>query len=416
MKPKTTARRATFTDRYLRALKPADPGKRVTHWDEAKRSFGVRVTDKGVVSFFIMRRLPGKPQPVRVALGRYPDISLARARVLATEALGDLVAGVHPREREREERLADARRKADTFAGLAERYLGHRASGRRTAHKIGRIVRRYLLVRWGSRPVTDIKRADVREMVEDIREQSGRHAARQALTYASAIFGYGAALEYGGLEQNPCRLVKAGDLLGKFKPRQRILTDSELVQVWKAATDYPAGPFIRMLILTGARRGEVARMTWNEVDLDTGLWTLVGSRTKPEEPDEKPLAGMAVDLLKSLPRFTAGPYVFTSSAGLRPMQAFSAYKREINERVPGLGDWRFHDLRRTMRTGLAALGVNPFIAELCIGHRQEGVHAVYDLHRYRAQKAEAMKLWANKVRDLVTPSPKNVVALKAARA
>jgi integrase len=253
-------------------------------------------------------------------------------------------------------------------------------------------------------------------MVEDIREQSGRHAARQALTYASAIFGYGAALEYGGLEQNPCSLVKAGDLLGKFRPRQRILTDSELAQVWKAATDYPGGPFIRMLILTGARRGEVARMTWDEVDLDTGLWTLLGSRTKPEEPDEKPLAGMAVDLLKSLPRFTAGPYVFTSSAGLRPIQAFSAYKREINERVPGLGDWRFHDLRRTTRTGLGTIGVSPFIAELVIGHQLKGVHPVYDLYRYRAEKADALERWASKVRDLVEPPSKNVVALKAVRA
>jgi integrase len=412
MKP-TTAQRAVFTDRYLKSLKSAAPGKRVTHWDTAKPSFGCRVTDRGVVSFFVMRRMPGKPQPVRVVLGRYPDISLARARVLATEALGDLVAGVHPREREREERLAEARRTADTFAGLADRYLRHRASERRTAREIGRIVRRYLLVRWGSRPVTDIKRADVREMVEDVREQSGRHAARQALTYASAILGYGAALEYGGLEQNPCRMVKAGDLLGKFKPRQRILTNSELAQVWEAATDYPAGPFIRMLILTGARRREVARMTWDEVDLDTGLWTLAGPRTKPEEPDEKPLPGMAVDLLKSLPRFTAGPYVFTSSAGLRPIQAFNAYKCEIAERVPGLGDWRFHDLRRTTRTGLGTIGVSPFIAELVIGHQLKGVHPVYDLYRYRAEKADALERWASKVRDLTEPPPANVLPLRA---
>ena len=94
-----TASRAVLTDRYLKSLKPAPAGKRIVCWDAAKPSFGVRVTDRGVISFFVMRRMPGKPQPVRVSLGRYPDIGLAQARALATTAIGDLVSGIHPRER-----------------------------------------------------------------------------------------------------------------------------------------------------------------------------------------------------------------------------------------------------------------------------------------------------------------------------
>jgi hypothetical protein len=90
--------RIVFTDRYLKSLKPAPAGKRLVHWDSARPSFGVRITDRGVVSFFVIRRMPGKTQPVRVSLGHYPTISLAAARKLATAAIGDLVAGVHPRE------------------------------------------------------------------------------------------------------------------------------------------------------------------------------------------------------------------------------------------------------------------------------------------------------------------------------
>jgi integrase len=408
----TTPKRVVLTDRYLRSLKPAAPGKRTTHWDAATPSFGCRVTDRGVISFFVMRRRPGKPQPVRVGLGAYPGVTLATARKRASAALGDLMAGIHPREREREERLAAAKMKATTFAGLADRYLERRASERRSAKEIGLIVRRYLLP-WSTRAVTEIRRTDVLELVEGVRARSGLHAARQALTYASAILGYGCATGYGGLEANPCALVKAGTVLGAFKPRQRVLTDAEIGKIWAAADTYPAGTFIRLLILTGARRAEVADMTWDEVDLDRGLWTLAGDRTKNGEPEEKALSGMTIDLLRSLPRFTAGPYVLTSSAGVRAFQAFTAIKDLIDDRVPGLGDWRIHDIRRTMRTGLARVGVSPFTAELCIGHTQKGVHAIYDVHSYGAEKRDAMERWASKVRSIVEPPPENVVNLVA---
>src|SRR5262245_10552132 len=112
----TTAQRAVFTDRYLRSLRPAPLGKRVVHWDAVKPSFGCRVTDRGVVSFFVMRRMPGNPRPVRVALGRYPEVSLAAARKLATTALGDLASGVHPKQRQR-------LRQVNTFAALADEFL-----------------------------------------------------------------------------------------------------------------------------------------------------------------------------------------------------------------------------------------------------------------------------------------------------
>ena len=94
------AQRAVLTDRLLKSLKPAPTGQRTVHWDAARPSFGVRITDRGVISFFVMRRMPGRPQPVRISLGRYPDIGLAKARALATVAIGDLVSGIHPKARE----------------------------------------------------------------------------------------------------------------------------------------------------------------------------------------------------------------------------------------------------------------------------------------------------------------------------
>jgi integrase len=418
----TTARRAVLTDRYLKSLKPAGPGKRVTHWDEAKQSFGVRVTDRGVVSFFVMRRMPGKPQPVRVVLGTYPAVSLAKARRLATEALSDIVSGVHPKERERSERLAQVRQRANTFEALATEYISRRAAKIRTGTAISQVIERELISRWGSRPLTEIGRADVIRMVEDVGDRAGIYAAHKALALAKSLFNWGIAREYAGLDRSPCYLIKAADLVGKQEPRQRILSSGELCLIWQATEGpverlYPVAPFVRFLLLTAARRNEAARMTWSEVELDRALWVIPAERVKTNSPHEIPLSSMACELLASLPRF-AGPYVFSFDGGRRAIRGFGKFKDDVTARTaeiapPGLTDWRFHDLRRTARTGLATIGVSPFIAELVIGHQQKGVHKVYDVHRYQDEKRDALERWASKLRTIIEPPPANVLPLRA---
>jgi integrase len=426
----TTARRAVFTDRYLKSLTPAPVGKRIVHWDAARTSFGCRITHCGVVSFFVMRRMHGKPQPVRVVLGRYPEVSLAKARRLATEALGDLVAGVHPREREREQRLARAKRQVNTFAALADQFLRRPAAAKqRTASEIGKTINRHLIPRWGDRVASEIKRSDVIMLIEAIDAASGPYMATKVLALASSIYRFGITRELGGLESNPCHLIKPSDFVGEMAPRQRVLSDSEVALLWRATQGdirnraqiesiYPGGPFARLLLLTAVRRSEAARMTWSEVDIDNALWVIPGSRTKSGTPHEVPLSGMAIDLLRSLPRF-AGDFVFSTNGGRAPIKGFGKFKDSIDARAaelapPGMGEWRFHDLRRTARTNLASLGISPFIAELVIGHQQRGVHRVYDVHRYQFEKRDALERWATRLRTIITPPPANVVALKAA--
>jgi integrase len=403
----TTAHRAIFTDRYLKSLKPAPAGKRVVHWDVAKPSFGCRVTDRGVVSFFVMRRMPGRPQPVRVVLGRYPDISLAKARKLATTALGDLVSGVHPKRRGRS---------VDTFGALADAFFSRPAAAKlRTATEIEKTIKRHLIPRWGARSAADIKRADVIIMLEEIDRASGPYIATKAFALASSIYRFAITRELGNIASNPCQFIKSSEFVGVMAPRQRVLTDAEIALVWRATEGlYPAGAFARLLLLTAVRRGEAAHMTWSEVD--DALWVIPAHRTKNGAPHEVPLSGMAVDLLASLPRLT-GDFVFSTTGGRAPIKGFHKFKDAIDVRAaklapPGLVGWRFHDLRRTARTNLASLGVAPFIAELVLGHAQKGVHAVYDTYRYQAEKREALELWANRLRDIVTPPPANVRQLR----
>jgi integrase len=232
----------------------------------------------------------------------------------------------------------------------------------------------------------------------------------------SKLFGWAIGRSLYGLEISPCTGVKTSKVVGKKEPRQRVLNDTEIRAVWTAAESlgYPAAPFIRMLLITGQRLREVAEMRWAEIDLDKALWTIPPERMKGDAAHEIPLPQIAVEILKRLPRFT-GPYVFTATGGAGPISGFSKMKLRIDAAMKEpVAPWRFHDIRRTMRTGLGALPVPNNVAELCIAHAQPGLHRTYDLHSYRDEKRRAFELWAARLLSIVEPdTPANVISIAA---
>ncbi len=413
-----------FTDRFLRSLKPAQPGSRVTVWDAALPNFGVRVTDKGHASFFVMRRPRGLAKPVRVVLGAYPATSLADARERARAAINDLTAGVHPGEREAQRQRAELARRANLFENVASDFISRHVSKRRTAGAITQRIKRELEARWAKRPVTDITRAEVIRMVEEIVDSGRPEAARQTLIYCRRLFNWAIVRDIYGLEHSPADRVNAIDLIGTKKARQRVLTDAEIRLIWQAtegpaARTYPYGMFVRLLLVLGCRRGELAGAVWDEIDFDKAVWMLSGERTKNSEPHVIPLPALAIDLIQAIPKSqTPGPFLFSNSFGEKPLVDFAWVKGFVDRRIvelapPGIAPWTMHDLRRTMRTGLATLGVPPHIAELCLGHKQRGIAAVYDQHRYEREKRDALEQWTTRLTLIVNPSEtKNVVLLK----
>jgi integrase len=440
--------RVQLTDKFLQSLlKPGNPllpdvGKRTRIWDTTKDfvDFGVRLTGKGAISFFIMRRLRGerKAQPITIVLGRYPDMSLARARAVADEKLRQLRDGVDPREREAEERKAKAEkqqaevtRKENVLSTVAETFIKRYVATKRTAGPIAQLVRREFVGRWGKQPITEIRRSDVIAMVEEIAERSPS-AAHQSLIYARLLFDW--AIERGtyGISSSPCHPIKAARLIpNRPERRQRVLEDEELRLVWEAAWPsgatgediYPVGQFIRLLLVLGCRRGELANMTWEEVDLGKATWTLKGPRTKNGDPRLIPLPALAANLLTAMPRFT-GRFVFSTTYGRRPISGFAKIKLALDGVITKLNagaaipDWRLHDLRRTMRTNLSAIpAIAPLVAELMIGHRQRGIAAVYDLHVYEAEQRAGFEAWCARLTSIMASSDRtNIVPFVAARA
>jgi integrase len=337
-------------------------------------------------------------------------------------------------ERRRE---AKRRRRLTTFGAVAEDFCSRLDRGQvpkargtgplRDPATLGAVIRRELIPVLGEKPIAEVSRLDVIKLIEAIldrggdrpapgtrRRDGGPYAARHALSAARRLFAW--VVDRDLLTASPCERVKAAATHGAPEARTRVLTDEELRAVWRAASEtaYPYGPLVKMLLLTGQRRAEIGGARWPEVDLERALLTIGAERMKANVGHTVPLSPKAIEILETLPRFRAGDFVFSGATGAKPFGGFSKSKQSLDGACPGIAPFTLHDLRRTVRTRLAVLGVTPFVGELVIGHTQKGVHAVYDLHTYNDQKRAALLAWEAKLLSIVAPGPEpNVVPMTA---
>jgi integrase len=412
-----------LTDRTLVSLKPAPPGTRYDVMDSDVRGFGVRVTDSGRKTFVLIARFPGSHNPTRRALGEYPTMTLARARAEATKWHALLHEGIDPRiEAERRE-LAEARRQENSFACVAEAYFAHiKRQGLRRAAQAESEIRRELVSRWGRRPITDITRHDLLDVIEAALKRGAPWQAHHIFSYASRLFNW--AIDRGtyGLESSPTHGMRPARVIGVKKPRTRVLNDTELRVIWNAskALGYPYGPLVQLLVLSGQRKTEVAEAQWSEFNFERKLWVIPPGRMKMDAVHVVPLTAEVITVLQALPRFKSGDFLFSTTYGKTPVNGFSKGKARLDklvaEELPDVPPWVFHDLRRTMRTNLSALPIPDMVRELVIAHARPGLHKVYDQHSYINEKRHALELWAARLRSIIEPPPANVVTLEKARA
>ena len=198
--------------------------------------------------------------------------------------------------------------------------------------------------------------------------------------------------------------------------RERTLADDELRRLWPACdvAGYPFGPFVRLLLLTGCRRSELAELLWSDIDLDRREIVIPGERYKNLKAHLVPLSTQAVMLIAALPHLAGSPYVF-SATGKKPLGGIFRRTHQLNELIdPALAKWGPHDLRRTVRTGLSRLGVPAEVAERCLGHLPGGIQRHYDMHQYAREKRAALQLWADHIDALVNGQCGQVVPLRTA--
>jgi integrase len=274
----------------------------------------------------------------------------------------------------------------------------------------------------GGKRLGDVKRSDVHDLLDAIVDRGAPIVANRTLAVFRRLCNW--AIERGIIAASPADKVKAPSA---EESRDRVLSDDEIRLAWQAfeRIGWPFGPIAQLLLLTGARRDEIASGCWSEIDLAGKTWTIAKGRSKNGAAHEIPLSDAAVAILKTLPRI-GDNFVF-STTGRTSVSGFSKAKEQIDAAIAeALGEgaetitaWVFHDIRRSAASGMAGLGIAPHVVEAALNHKSgtiKGVAAVYNRYSYSTEKRAALDLWARRLDAIVNGAgASNVVELTKAR-
>ena len=422
--PKMTA--TSLTEPGIARMKPAPAGERLERPDRLAPGLVLRITQTGAKSWIVRYRVDGTPG--KIALGAWPAIGVADARERAREIREQAAAGIDPRSARTAAQAAakqhaaaenEARR---TFADLAEEYIRREVPKKKTGGEIESLLRREIIPALGDKVLTEIRRRDAVRLLDDLVDGGRPGTALKAHWVTKRVFNW--AVTRDEIDASP---MSALERPVEKTPRERALVHAELAALWPAWTrhGYPFGVMQKLLLLTGARRNEVADMMWKELDDPDAptTWTLPAERAKNGREHQLPLSRPARTLLASVPR-GEGPFVFSTTDGERPVSGFSRAKaitdRYVAEALAKAGAermsaWRWHDLRRTCRTEMARLGVPTEVAERVLNHAGDPLVRTYNVHRYRSEMAEALERWGAELLRIVgeREAPDNVARLRA---
>jgi integrase len=375
--------RRLLTDRFCAHAKAIPGDVQTDYFDEATKGLALRVSRSGSKSWTLHHTANGKR--ARLTFGNYPAISLGAARAKADEArtLGP-----------------DAIAKADSFEAICKEYITREGGKLRTAEWRQAVLERLVYPALGSKPISDIRRSDIVRLLDQIEDENGPVMATKTLAVIRKIMNW-----YASRSDDFRSPIVRGMARGTGVARDRILTDDELREIWLASEGSVEGSYVRFLLLTAARRSEVAGMEWTELAL--GDWTLPAARNKTNQDLLRPLSQAA---LACLPQ-RDGKWVFVNRLGTGPLIDFDRVKTKLDE-ASGVTGWTLHDLRRTARSLMSRAGVTTDHAERCLGHTIAGVRGVYDRHEYHAEKKQAYEALAGIIERIVTGAQAGVVQLK----
>ena len=366
-------------------------------------------THDTIPSWRFRYRLAGKPRVMTI--GTYGAISLAKAREITRElaarvSLGYDVAG------EKQERKAEVKAKIEadqndkTVAEIADDYFRKKVLG---TWKHPDILRRRLEKdinpRMGKKKIKEIKPRDIDSLLQAILKRGAPSVANDVLRWVRRIFDH--AIKLGMIEVNPAAAFDMSDAGGKEKSRSRWLTKAELVQFFEAMR--MAKGFSReneltmkLLLVTCVRKMELCAARWSEFDLAQGIWYLPGERTKTGDGIDIPLPKQALEWLEELHLLSCNSkWVLPARKQQHRMiphiqeSTLPVALAKIKHEMPGVPNFTVHDMRRTARTHLEALGVNPIVAERCLNHRIKGVEGTYNRHQYLEERRAALVLLAD---------------------
>jgi integrase len=433
--------RRVLNDRVIRALKPAPKGKRVILWDAVVPGFGIRSTDKNH-SYVLVRRLPGAKHPAPRTIAAVGAIELPDARKKARQWLELIERGIDPSVKEAAEaeaqRVETLRRTRNTHRVVWDQYVALRLSQTRDCDERKRLIEREAMPHLEALPF-DAPEAVIRRHVAEIANRTylrgARYVAARIHKYLSPFYSWGQ--DQGYRDGHP--LARFRGPLAKEEKRERVLSDEEVLALWRACgrlgeaggakINAIFGGAVRFLLVTLARRDEAGSMAQSE--LEGATWTLPAERSKNGKARVLPLPPLAQRVLEETPRI-GDSFVFTTG-GERPISGWGWAKRALDAAMleelrkiaaqrgedpakAKLTPWRLHDLRRTGATGLGKLGFSDHVIRQALGHTDaRGVLGVYERSDRTEEVAAALAAWGRRLEGLIAGDGGKVVPLRRSR-
>ena len=416
-----------LTSKQLQSAEPRD----TDYFLRVDRGLFLRVYPSGRKAFVYRYESDGSTRRIEHVkpFGAHPDneLSLERARVWASEQKALRIAGRDPAQTARASSLRGLRRFSvsddgsypeGTFGAIAHEFVV-RVIERDYEHpdQVRRILKRDLLPTLGRRRIAELRLPEIQRALNAVVDRGSPIAANRTLLIAKKIFRYARTL--GHIELNPLGDITRRDVGGKEGERNRALSFEEIKLVWPAVSQHKRLSWqvracILLLLLTGQRIGETLQARWRDIDVAAGVWRLPAKTTKAKRPHLVHLPALALELLATLPRpaGAAACILHADESDAEPITR-RAVTRAIHRLFePGEGKaaalrieaFTPHDLRRTVRSRLGDLGVPPHVVEKILNHQLGGVLQIYDRGEYLAERAHAMQLWDQKIRELLATS------------
>ena len=395
-----------MNDAQIRArLSAGTPGK-----FNVDRGLYFRVTKEGSGFWIYRYTINGRRR--EYTIGRYGkspgELSLASARSTAAHLRADVQNGVDPIVEKNRSPLV----KINTVNQVANDWLGECRRRLENPHIPERIYRKDISIKIGDLTIDRVNPQDILGILREINASGRPTIANDALGYCKQIFNH--AVKLGLIKHNPAMAFTTRDAGGFERPRNRVLTLSELTIVFRVFREnhqsFTRENYLAIALLTtlGVRKKELISAQWTEFDLEQGIWTLAPERTKTNRGIKIPIPSLIKPWLDELAiRANGSAYLFPARRASKRRPYISddtlnhalarlfgkQYRKTILPNVlgdAGVDHFVIHDLRRTCRSLLASNGVPPHIAERCLNHKISGVQGVYDCHDYFEERRKAL--------------------------
>lgn len=381
-------------------------------WDG--EGFGMRISPNGIKSWVAVFRFNGIRK--RITYGNYPKMSLSAAHKAHADAMEQVEAGIDPCAKKK--LITQTHKEAPTVNDLIHEYIEKWAKPRkRSWQEDQRILNKEVSPAWGNSKAKEIKRRDIIALLDDIQSRAPIMANR-TLAVVRRMFNF--AIERDILEMSPCAQLK---MPSAENQKDRMLSEDEIKIFWNAISGSSFFPStiwaLKMALITGQRKNEIASMRWDEVNLKEKVWEIPASKSKNKKLHRVPLSKLAMDILNESKKKMANPiWVFPAPVRAKHIAGATIHKavslsleppepkkrtsnRNLTPLFNGIAKFTPHDLRRTAASHMTKLGISRLVVSKILNHVESSVTAIYDRHTYDLEKRNALDKWSKKLEEII---------------